>query len=185
VALTRVGAPARICEDEAAARVFLEQLRWPRGPRCPACGAIGSTRLSATLHQCHGCRKQFTLTAGTIISSSHIPLHKWLRALNLACTQREGVTAAGLRRDLELGSYPTAWMMSHRIRWAMTRPPLAGLLGRSGLTPARRPLRIALPFKTVVQALFEVRPEARTKPKGDRMLGSKAAGERKRKPSPG
>ena len=181
----RICPPAGICDDEAAARVFLEELRWPNGPRCPACGAIGSTRLSATLHQCNGCRKQFTLTAGTIISSSHIPLHKWLRALSLACTQREGVTAAGLRRDLELGSYPTAWMMAHRIRWAMTRPPLAGLLGPSGRPAPRRPLRIALPFETVIQSLFKVQPEARTRPKGDRMLGSKAAGLRKRKPSPG
>ncbi len=163
----------RICEDEGAARNFVEKLRWPDGPVCPHCQRIQSTRLSPALHQCNACRKQFTLTTGTILSSSHIPLHKWLRAMNLLCRPGKGVTAVELRQDLELGSYQSAWMMSHRIRWAATRPPLAGLLDKRP-PGTRRPLRIGLPFQTAVKALFEVQPEPRTKPKGDRMLGSKS-----------
>jgi transposase-like protein len=126
-------------QDEDAAREFLEKLLWPDGPVCPHCGVIGeATKLemqegSAThgrngLYQCNGCRKQFTVTIGTIFEDSHVPLHKWLLAIYLMCSSKKGISALQLQRTLELGSYRTAWFLAHRIRWAMTQGPMTELL---------------------------------------------------------
>src|SRR5581483_8216766 len=115
------------------AREHLEKLLWPDGPVCPHCGVIGeSTKLqpkdgSSTrkgVYQCNGCRKQFTVTVGTIFEDTHIPLHKWLAAFHLMCSSKKGISALQLQRELwgedertkkPKGSYRTAWFMCHRI----------------------------------------------------------------------
>jgi transposase-like protein len=126
-------------QDEDAAREFLEKLFWPDGPVCPHCGVIGeSTKLEMQegtsthgrkgLYQCNGCRKQFSVTIGTIFEDSHVPLHKWLMAIYLMCSSKKGISALQLQRTLELGSYRTAWFLAHRVRWAMTQGPMTELL---------------------------------------------------------
>jgi transposase-like protein len=128
-------------QDEDAAREFLEKLFWPEGPVCPKCGVIGdATKLERKegtkshgrkgLYQCNsvGCREQFTVTIGTIFEDSHIALHKWLLAIYLMCSSKKGISALQLQRNLEIGSYRTAWFMAHRIRWAMTQGPMTELL---------------------------------------------------------
>jgi transposase-like protein len=118
---------------------------WPSGPVCVHCGVIGEcTKLRPMedakthgrkgLYQCNSCREQFTVTVGTIFEDSHIPLHKWLLAFHLMCSSKKGVRALQLQRNLELGSYRTAWFMCHRIRWAMTQTPFAEKL--SGVVEA-------------------------------------------------
>lgn len=113
-------------EDDC--RDFLAKMRWPRGPICPKCGAkepYTITRKSATknlvrsLYKCRDCKKQFTVTVGTIFEDSHIPLSKWLAALFLMCASKKGMSAHQLFRMLDIGSYRTAWFMAHRIREAM------------------------------------------------------------------
>jgi len=122
-------------QDEEAAREHLEGLLWKDGPVCPHCGVIGeATKLNKNmsfdghgrdgLHKCKGCGKQFTVTVGTIFEDSHIPLHKWLLAIHLMCSSKKGMSALQIQRNLELGSYRTAWFMCHRIRWAMTQGPM-------------------------------------------------------------
>jgi transposase-like protein len=78
---------------------------------------------------CNGCRKQFTITVGSIFEDSHIPLHKWLLAIHLMCSSKKGISAHQLMRNLEIGSYRTAWFMAHRIRWALTQEPIKEALG--------------------------------------------------------
>ena len=130
-------------QNEDAARVYLEKLLWPDGPVCPHCGIIGeATKLDREegsdthgrkgLYQCNACRQQFTVTVKSIFEDSKIPLHKWLLAFHLMCSSKKGVSALQLQRELELGSYRTAWFMSHRIRWAMTQPPMADALKMKG-----------------------------------------------------
>ena len=138
---------------EEEARETLERIRWPKGPVCPDCGAVGDTAKKlgrgkkgshrAGLYECHACKrtevaengkrkvlvKQFTVTVGTIFEDSHIPLRKWLMAFALICSAKKGISALQLQRELEFGSYRTAWFMAMRIREAMKREPLAGLLG--------------------------------------------------------
>jgi transposase-like protein len=121
-----------LSEDEA--RETLECILWPDGPVCPHCGALENlTRLQGKAHrtgvfQCNNCHDQFTVTVNTIFEDSHIPLRKWLMAFTLVCSAKKGISALQLQRELELGSYRTAWHVAHRIRHAMSKEPLAGLL---------------------------------------------------------
>src|SRR5438105_4142796 len=121
---------AKNFSNEDDAREFLEKFRWPDGPICPHCGVIGEAsklepRPGAKTHvrkgvwKCKACRKQFSVTVGTIFSDSHIPLNKWLMALHLVCASKKGMSAHQLHRMLGIG-YRAAWFMAHRIRYAMT-----------------------------------------------------------------
>jgi len=131
--------------DETSARQFLARLRWPDGPRCPHCGSEKAYRLVANaaskrpvragVCKCAQCRKQFTVTVGTIFEDSHIPLSKWLLAIHLLCASKKGMSAHQLHRMLDV-TYKSAWFMAHRIRYAMTQPPLKRLLGAGGVVEA-------------------------------------------------
>src|ERR1700730_4416100 len=120
--------------SEDKARETLERILWPNGPVCPHCRTVENlTRLQGKAHrtgvfQCNNCHDQFSVTVGTIFEDSHIPLRKWLMAFALLCSAKKGISALQLQRELELGSYRTAWHMAHRIRHAMSKEPLAGLL---------------------------------------------------------
>lgn len=120
---------------EAEARQYLERLRWPDGPICPkkGCGCVDIVSLESDatrrgLKRCKACRKQFTVTVGTIFERSHIPLRKWVAAFHLMCSSKKGISALQLQRNLGLGSYKSAWHMAHRIRYAMKQEPLRSKL---------------------------------------------------------
>jgi transposase-like protein len=122
---------------EEAARAYLEALRWPTGPVCPRCGGADPYRLKARpdstrpgrpgLLKCRACRRQFTVTVGTIFEDSHIPLSTWVIAMHLMAASKKGMSAHQLHRMLGI-AYKSAWFMAHRIRWAMTQEPLASKL---------------------------------------------------------
>lgn len=129
--------------DEDKAREFLEKLRWPDGPVCPHCGEIDhayrlepkppkegakNKHVRKGVWKCGGCRKQFTVTVGTIFSDSHIPLSKWLLAYHLLCASKKGISAHQLHRMLKV-TYRSAWFMAHRIRYTMSQEPLSSKLG--------------------------------------------------------
>lgn len=145
-----MGINAKQYQNEEDAREYLESKLWPDGPVCPHkdCGAVNdATKLSPQAegkrkgetvkfethartgtYRCRTCEKQFSITVGTIFEDSHIPLHKWLMAIHLMCSSKKGISALQLQRELELGSYRSAWFMCHRVRWAMGKEPLSGLL---------------------------------------------------------
>ena len=70
------------------------------------------------LYQCNGCRKQFTVTVGTVFERSKVPLNKWLLATYLLTSSKKGMSAHQLHRTIGV-TYKTAWFMLHRIREAM------------------------------------------------------------------
>ena len=118
--------------DEAAAFAELEATLWPNGPVCPRCG--GTERITAVkggrmgLRRCGPCKRQFTVTVGTVFESSHVPLHQWLQAVYLLCSSKKGISSHQLMRTLDV-QYKTAWFMTHRIREAMASgklPPIGG-----------------------------------------------------------
>jgi transposase-like protein len=122
--------------DEDAARKFLEKSRWSNGPVCPHCGVVNDaariipgpkSETRKGLWRCNGCKKQFTVTIDSIFEDSHIPIHKWLLAIHLMGSSKKGISAHQLMRNLEIGSYRSAWFMAHRIRWALTREPAKGV----------------------------------------------------------
>lgn len=127
---------AKHLKDENAARKYLEAICWPNGPICPHCSATKIYRLKVKNTQrevlkCAGCRKQFTVTVGTIFEDSHLPLTLWLQAFQLFCSSKKGMSAHQLHRMLGI-TYKSAWFMSHRIRHAVAEPMPQDKLGGRG-----------------------------------------------------
>ncbi len=115
---------------EEAARTYFEGIRWGNGKVCPHCGnkddgriysvtANAKSRIRAGLYKCGECRDTFTVTVGTVMEDSHIPLHKWLIAFYMMCASKTQVSALQLQRQLELGSYRSALFLCHRVRFAL------------------------------------------------------------------
>ena len=125
--------------DEDAARTYFEEMRWPSGvPLCPFCGSEGgrvnrkpSGRRKAQKGVCKckhkDCRKQFTVTKGTVFEASHVGINLWMMCLFIMCASKKGVSAHQIHRMLKL-TYKTSWFMAHRIRFAMNEGPLAEVL---------------------------------------------------------
>ncbi len=78
---------------------------------------------------CGGCRRQVSVTAGTVLQDRKLPLTRWFRAMWYVTSQKNGVSALGLQRGLGLGSYKTAWALLHKLRRAMVRPGRDRLAG--------------------------------------------------------
>ena len=101
---------------------YLDWVRWPGGFTCPSCGHAGGWRLGDGRYECAGCHGRTSVTAGTIFDRTRTPLTVWFTACWLFATQKDGVSAQSLQRSLEIGSYPTAWAMLHRLRSVLVRP---------------------------------------------------------------
>jgi len=105
------------------AREWLEKTRWPDGPVCSHCGTVNHAypnKAKPGFYRCaeKECRKDFTVTTGTVMERSHIPLNKWLMAFYLMASSKKGISAHQLHRALGV-DYKSAWFMCHRIREAM------------------------------------------------------------------
>jgi len=113
-----------IFTDERKAREHFEAIMWPNGPICPHCGCVDKVyRLNGTKHReglvyCNNCNGSFTVTTGTVMESSHVPLNKWALAFRLMASAKKGISAHQMHRTLGV-TYRTAWFMCHRIREAM------------------------------------------------------------------
>ena len=81
---------------EAKCQDALFQHRWPRGFECPDCGNTTGCRLARGLYQCHRCRHQTSLTAGTIFHATHLPLTTWFLAIYLLTQRKSGISALAL-----------------------------------------------------------------------------------------
>jgi transposase-like protein len=119
--------------DPELAREHLERLHWPNGPVCPHCGGVDKiTKLAGKstrpgVYKCNQCEKPFTVTVGTIMEDSKIPLNKWLMAYALINGSKKGFSAHQLHRALGI-TYKSAWFLAHRIRETMDSgsDPLGG-----------------------------------------------------------
>jgi transposase-like protein len=106
--------------DEA--RKLIESIRWPNGPVCQHCGETERrypTKREGRFRCANpDCRKDFSITTGTVMESSHIPLNKWMLGFYLMSASKKGMSAHQLHRSLGV-TYKTAWFLCHRIREAM------------------------------------------------------------------
>jgi transposase-like protein len=121
----------KVFHDDAKAREWLESTLWPDGPVCGHCGAMNeATAIESRpgLYQCNACRKQFTVTVGTLFERSHIPLGKWLMAGYLLCASKKGISTHQMHRMIGV-SYKSTWFMMHRLREAARDGTLPGPLG--------------------------------------------------------
>lgn len=135
VNLTLAELRKRVGDDEGAAYVLMEELRWPDGPECPHCGhdkayfltpnhpegrrsGPHAKRSVRRVWKCAKCRKQFSVLTGTIFHGTKVPLTDWLMVLVLMSASKNGIAAREVERLI--GVTPeTAWFMLHRIREAM------------------------------------------------------------------
>lgn len=107
-------------DTDQACREWLEQVRWNGEPICPHCGGIENiTRPPSkpTQYWHKDCRKQFTVTTGTVMHSTRTPLRNWIVVIYSVLTARKGVSAMQLSKELGV-QYRTAWYMLHRVREA-------------------------------------------------------------------
>jgi hypothetical protein len=116
----------RLFPDDGACARYLEAVRWPDGFACPSCGVKGEpyrfpTR-SSTVLRCRGCKKNTSLTAGTVMQSTHTPLSTWFWGAYLMTTQTPGQSAVQFQRQLGLSRYETAFQILHKLRSGTVRP---------------------------------------------------------------
>jgi transposase-like protein len=127
--------------DETVARAAMEAVLWPTGPVCPRCGTqdkigvVGGESHRPGLYYCGHCKRQFTVTVGTIFERSKVPLSKWWLAIHLLISSKKGISSHQLHRMLGI-TYQTAWFMSHRIREAMRDGSLGPLGGQGSIVEA-------------------------------------------------
>jgi transposase-like protein len=126
---------AAIYHDDDAAREHLEKLLWPNGPECPRCGIGGNriTKLAGTstrpgVYKCKDCRKPFSVTVGTIMERSHVPLPKWVMASHFMANAKKSMSAKQLQSHIGT-NYETAWFLFHRLRELAPTPAEAGPIG--------------------------------------------------------
>jgi transposase-like protein len=146
--------------DEDKAREYLEFLRWGvSGPVCPRCGGDNPYRLTPKadsktpgrrgLLKCRACRKQFTVTVGTVFEDSHVKLTKWIQAIYLIGASKKGISAHQLHRMLGV-TYRAAWFMAHRLRYAMEAGSLTAPLSVAVAVLVERGGRVrAMPMQRV------------------------------------
>ena len=116
---------------EAACREALFAMRWREGLTCPACGHRGFCQLrTRKVFQCNRCKKQLSLTAGTVFQDTKLPLTAWFAAIYHLTQGKNGISSIELARRLGVRQ-PTAWLMKHKLMRAMAareaaKPKLAG-----------------------------------------------------------
>ena len=119
----------KLFSTERKCRAYLERLRWADGFVCPTCGHTQAWRRGQSFRQCKGCRRRFSVTAGTVFHGSRYPLRTWFEVAWHVCEQKNGISALGLKRAMGFGSYHTAFRWLHAMRKVMVLPyrnPLDG-----------------------------------------------------------
>lgn len=125
-----------IFTDVNRARKHLEGILWPDGPVCPHCGVVDeATKLMGKstrpgVYKCRACSKPFSVTVGTVLERSKIPLNKWVMAFYLLNSSKKGISAHQMHRMLNV-TYKTAWFMMHRVREAMRELNPGGMGGQN------------------------------------------------------
>lgn len=106
-------------EEKCTSALF--RLKWPKGFRCPKCHHDQYIQLRCRpLFQCRKCRHQTSLLAGTIFSSTKLPLTTWFLAIFLVSQSKEGISSLNLRRFLDV-SANAAMRLKHKIQMVMKK----------------------------------------------------------------
>jgi hypothetical protein len=129
--------------DDAACAGHLARRRWPNGFVCPGCGGAKGWALKtkAFTWECAACRRQTSVTAGTIMHASHLPLKVWFTAIHILTSHSNGVSALQLQAQLGLGSYKSGWLLLQKLRRAMVDPGRGLLEGVVEIDETEIPLR--------------------------------------------
>jgi ISXO2 transposase-like protein/transposase-like zinc ribbon protein len=116
-------------EQQCAEALMAE--RWPEGFRCPGCDGAAHCVITVNLRplfQCNACRRQTSITAGTMFAGTKLPLTTWFMAIYFISQAKTGLSALALKRHLGV-SYPTAWLINQKIMCAMAEREATHTLG--------------------------------------------------------
>ncbi len=117
---------------EDKAYEMFRKLRWPQTngePVCPKCGSLGAYQIKARRRfECRECRRQFSVTSGTIFASRKLSFTDLLAAIAIIADCAKGLSAMQLSRDLDV-QHKTAFVLSHKIREAMASETANQTLG--------------------------------------------------------
>ena len=109
----------RLFGDEERCWDHLRRMRWPRGFVCARCGGDSRGYMRARrVDECRACGYQGSVTAGTIFHKARVPLADWFWAIYRMSQGKKGISALQLSKEIGV-SYPTAWLMAHKIRKAL------------------------------------------------------------------
>lgn len=104
---------------ENLCREAIARWRWPDGFACPACGCVDHCIVGPRqLYQCNACRRQTSLTAGTIFNATKVPLTTWFRAMYLMTQTKQGISSIELGRRLGV-TQTTAWKIKTKLAEVM------------------------------------------------------------------
>lgn len=110
---------ATLYGTEDRCRTALSIWRWPNGFVCPACGGTDHCIVGPRqLYQCNACRRQTSLTAGTVFASTKVPLTTWFRAMYLITQTKQGISSIELGRRLGT-TQTTAWKIKTKLAEVM------------------------------------------------------------------
>lgn len=117
--------------SEEQCRAALAKWRWPDGFVCPRCGGRRHSLIKTrALYQCTACRRQTSLTAGTIFAATKLSLRSWFRALYHLTQSKQGISSLELGRRLGV-TQTTAWTAKHKLKQVMMeRDATKRLIGR-------------------------------------------------------
>ena len=135
--------------DETSCAAFLFERRWPEGFICPVCGSGRAALLKSRAHtyECLSCGRQTSITAGTVMHRSKLPLTVWFWAAHLMATHSNGMSA--LQFEAQLGiTYKTAWLLAQKLRRSMIDPQRELLEGVVEVDQAEIPFRAVRIFFT-------------------------------------
>lgn len=125
---------------DSEAETMFRQVRWADTngePVCPKCGTLDAYECrrpsGANRFRCSACRKDFTITSGTLFASHKLPLRGYLAAIAIFCNEVKGKSALALSRDLGL-SYKAAFVLLHKLREAMAAELKGRVVGGEGKT---------------------------------------------------
>lgn len=128
--------------DELTCAAFLFERRWPDGFICPACGErrVVALKSRPRLYECPACKRQTSITAGTAMHRTKLPLTAWFWAAHLMTTHSNGMSARQLQDQLGV-TYKTAWLLTQKLRRSMVDPDRALLEGVVEVDQAEIPFR--------------------------------------------
>ena len=118
---------------EHEAVLFAEKIRWGKKPICPYCSSNKISKQTKDMrYKCYSCKNTFSVTVGTYLHDTRLPIKTWLFALSLITDAKKGLSAKQLQRNLNI-SYPTSYKMYMKIRQWMneenkTLPELDGIV---------------------------------------------------------
>ena len=126
--ITRLTGFFKAFPDEKACEEYLFKLLYPKGFRCIKCGHDSYGKIKDRREvQCHGCGHQMSLTRGTMMHASHLPLRKWFLAIFLVTHDKRGYSAMLLAHELKV-TRKTAGYLLQRIRAAMALQVIPSVL---------------------------------------------------------